>query len=392
MRFQKLFKDFLWPALFGLVLALLYLQHEQLIEFKKGHFSVAQNTGRESAGQMASYADAVERAMPAVVSIYTQKIVRDALQLSNPLRERPPAGSVPLLSNNPVLQHFLERRLPQREHVEGSLGSGVIANSNGYVLTNYHVIADAEEIQVSLHDGRDASAKIIGVDRETDLAVLKIDLPDLHAIDFGDPQRARIGDVVLAIGNPFGVGQTVTQGIISAAARYGLELNIKENYLQTDAAINQGNSGGALVDARGSLLGINTAIQSPTGGSVGIGYAIPADTAQKVLNDIIEHGLVVRGWLGIESQSVPEYVAHELGLEKGQGIVIRSVYPNGPADNAGLQTGDVITHFDNAPAMATRAGMKRIAHASPGEKVQLRCIRGRRIYSTTVVIASRPIR
>lgn len=385
MNFRQLSKDLVWPALFGVVAGVLYLQHQQLqqLENQLAVRPVEEKTATAPAAQDAgvvSYADAVERALPAVVSISTRKVVRERFQISNPVLQQ-------LLEKN-----FSGRSLPYRDRVEGSLGSGVIINVSGYVLTNYHVIADAAEIQVTLYDGRDALARIVGVDRETDLAVLKIDLPDLHSIDFGDPQRARIGDVALAIGNPFGVGQTVTQGIISAAARYGLELSIGENYLQTDAAINQGNSGGALVDARGNLLGINTAIETPTGGSVGIGYAIPADTAQKVLNDIIEHGQVIRGWLGIESTAVPGYAARELGLSKGQGIVIRDVYQGGPADRAGLKPGDVITHFDDVPAMATRSGMKRIAHAAPGEKIQVKYIRGRNTATAMVVIAPRPAR
>lgn len=374
LNYPVFVKDLIWSALVGVVLGVLYLQHEQLARMEA---RLPVNQPASVAGS-SSYADAVEKAMPAVVSISTRKVVLEPIKISNPVLQR-------LLERN-----FGRNSLPLRERTEGSLGSGVIVTTAGYVLTNYHVIADAQEIQVTLYDGRDAIAEIVGVDRDTDLAVLKIDTSDLHSIEFGDPQRVRIGDVALAIGNPFGVGQTVTQGIISAAARYGLELNIEENYLQTDAAINQGNSGGALIDAHGNLLGINTAIESPTGGSVGIGYAIPADTAQKVLNDIIEHGHVIRGWLGIDSLAVPEYAARQLGLSKGQGIVIRAVYPGGPAAEAGLQTGDVITHFDDVPAMATRAGMKRIAHAAPGEKIRVQFIRGRNAATVTVVIASKP--
>ncbi len=373
MNIRKLLKDFFWPVLAGLALAMLYLQHQSLQQQRLQGVTAplldGQVTGEASAF---SYADAVERAMPAVVSIYTQKVV-----VSHPVLE------------NPLLQQLLAPGLAQ-QHVEGSLGSGVIVRADGYVLTNLHVIANAEEIQVSLHDGRSADASVVGIDRETDLAVLKIDLPDLKVIAFGDPQRSRIGDVVLAIGNPFGVGQTVTQGIISAAARYGLELNIQENYLQTDAAINQGNSGGALVDARGYLLGINTAIESPTGGSVGIGYAIPADTAQKVLNDIIEQGHVIRGWIGIESRPLFDYAARALGLAKGQGLIIQTLYRSGPALKAGLQAGDVITHFDNEPAMATRAGMKRIAHASPGDRIEVRYLRSGRVGTATVTVEAKP--
>lgn len=376
-RFFHFLKDFALPAVIGLVFALLYLQHQSIQHLQQSLVVVApaddvDGTARHASAVM-TYADAVERAMPAVVNIYTSKIVRQ----------------VPL-ADNPLLQRFLERNIPA-QRVEGSLGSGVIATADGYVLTNNHVIEDADEILVSLHDGRDAKAWLVGADRETDLAVLKIELPELVPINFGEPQHARIGDVVLAIGNPFGVGQTVTQGIISAAARYGLELSIQENYLQTDAAINQGNSGGALVDARGNLLGINTAIQSPTGGSVGIGYAIPADTAQKVLRDIVAHGQVIRGWLGVEMQAVPEYAARSFGLAKGQGLVIRSVYRQGPAAVAGLESGDIITHFDNQPAMATRAGMKRITHAQPGETVEVRYLRSRRAGTASVKIGVRPL-
>lgn len=370
--FYTFFKDFAWPVIAGIALAMLYLQYPSGSVSGRSGDASPQGVG---GGQIHSYADAVERAMPAVVNIYTRKIVR----------------RMPLV-DNPLLQRFLERNIPQQERVEGSLGSGVVVRDDGYVLTNLHVIADADEILVSLHDGRDAPAKIVGVDRETDLAVLKIDLPDLTVINFGDPQHTRIGDVVLAIGNPFGVGQTVTQGIISAAARYGLELSIQENYLQTDAAINQGNSGGALIDTAGNLLGINTAIQSPTGGSVGIGYAIPADTARKVLDDILQYGRVVRGWIGIESQAVPEYSAIKMGLEKGQGLMIRSVYRDGPAAQAGLEPGDIITHIDAKPAMATRLGMKQITHSQPGEKVEVRYLRGRRPLMTKVTIGVRPVR
>lgn len=367
--FSAVLKDYAWPAALGIVLAFLYLQYQKTEELQQ---SIAAIRAVESApkadaaaGRVISYADAVEKAMPAVVNVFTRK-------------------------NAPLLQQLLEGNISRQERVEGSLGSGVVVRPEGYVLTNYHVIADADEILVSLHDGRDAEAKLIGIDKETDLAVLMIDLPDLSVINFGDPQRARIGDVVLAIGNPFGIGQTVTQGIISAAARYGLELSIQENYLQTDAAINQGNSGGALVDAAGNLIGINTAIQSPTGGSVGIGYAVPSDTARKVLDDIVQYGHVVRGWIGIESQALQEYSARSLGLAQGQGIVVRNIYRGGPAALAGLLPGDVITHFDDVPATATRSGMKRIAHAQPGEKVEVRYLRGSQAATATITIGVRP--
>jgi serine protease DegS len=368
VNLRLLLKDFAWPTIAGLALALLYLEKNPYHAPVVLPEQVTAESGMVA--PVVSYADAVERAMPAVVNIYTKKIIRQ----------------------NPLLQNPFMRGFEGRPRMEGSLGSGVIANEKGYVLTNLHVIADADEILVALNDGREGVARIVGVDRETDMAVLKIDLPDLHVIQFGDPQRAHIGDVVLAIGNPLGVGQTVTQGIISAAARYGLELNIQENYLQTDAAINQGNSGGALVDARGLLIGINTAIQSPTGASVGIGYAIPADTAQKVLNDIVQYGFVIRGWIGIESQAMTSYGAKLLGLADGQGIVVSGIFRGGPAAIAGLQGGDVITHIDDAPAFATRAGLRRITHAQPGEKIQVRFLRARRVNTVEVTIGVKPVK
>jgi serine protease DegS len=376
-RFRKiLMKEILVPAAVGLAVALFYLQYQKIHTLETAIAEIKASTHQlEGAAVPApsSYADAAEVAMPAVVNVYTRKRVR-----------RMPAVG------DPILQQLLQGSISPQERVESSLGSGVIVGADGYVLTNYHVIAGADQILVSLHDGRDAQAQLIGVDRETDLAVLKINLPDLTVIRFGDVQKLRIGDVVLAIGNPFGIGQTVTQGIISAAARYGLELNIQENYLQTDAAINQGNSGGALVDTTGKLIGINTAIQSPTGGSVGIGYAIPADTAHKVLDDIVQHGHVIRGWIGIESQALNAFASRSLGLDSGQGIIVRNVFRNGPAAEAGLRPGDVITYFDDEPATATRAGMKRITHAQPGEKITVHFLRGRQEGVATLTIGVRP--
>lgn len=360
-------KDLVWPVIAGLALALLYLNRQPVVMPTAPVVAPSQNEWQP----VLSYANAVDRAIPAVVNIYTQKVVR-----ANPL----------LQLQNPFL-----RRFEGQPRMEGALGSGVIVDGRGYVLTNYHVIADADHILVALNDGRESEAVIVGADRETDLAVLKIGLQDVPVVQFGDPQKSRIGDVVLAIGNPLGVGQTVTQGIISAAARYGLELNIQENYIQTDAAINQGNSGGALVDAAGLLIGINTAIQSPNGASVGIGYAVPSDTAKKVLEDIVQFGQVVRGWIGIDWLAVTDYGARRLGLARGQGIVISAVFQEGPAAQAGLQGGDVITHINNEPAYATRAGMKSIAHAQPGEKLRVRFIRGRKIFNTEVVVGIKPV-
>lgn len=367
---HTMIKEIALPALCGLVIALFYLQHQKIQTLESVVTSIKENPASTSS---VSYADAAEQAMPAVVNVYTRRFVRRMA-----------------IVGDPRLQHFFQNNVSPQERVEGSLGSGVIVNTEGYVLTNYHVIAGADQILVSLHDGRDAQAQLVGIDKETDLAVLKIALPELTAIRFGDAQHMRIGDVVLAIGNPLGVGQTVTQGIISAAARYGLELNIQENYLQTDAAINQGNSGGALVDTSGKLVGINTAIQSPTGGSVGIGYAIPSDTAQKVLNDIVRYGHVIRGWIGVESQALNAFASRSLGLQPGQGMIVRSVYRHGPAAEAGLQPGDIITHFDGVPATTTRVGMKRITNAQPGEKVDVRFLRSGQEGVVSLTIGVRP--
>ncbi|MBK8675933.1 MAG: trypsin-like peptidase domain-containing protein [Cellvibrionales bacterium] len=376
-RFQETWiKDIALPALCGLLIALFYLQYQKIQTLEAAVANMPSNATSSvhlSSAATDSYAVAAEQAMPAVVNIYTRRVVH----------------RVPVVGD-PRLQQFLQNSLSPQERVEGALGSGVIVSTEGHVLTNYHVIAGADQVLVSLHDGRDAQAKLVGIDKETDLAVLKISLPELTAIRFGDAQHMRIGDVVLAIGNPLGVGQTVTQGIISAAARYGLELNIQENYLQTDAAINQGNSGGALVDTTGRLVGINTAIQSPTGTSIGIGYAIPSDTAQKVLNDIVSYGRVIRGWIGVESQALNAFASRSLGLEPGQGMIVRSVYRHGPAADAGLLPGDIITHFDGEPAATTRTGMKRITHAQPGEKVEVRFLRDGQTDVVSLTIGIRP--
>jgi len=322
-----------------------------------------------------SYADSVKLAAPAVVNIFTRKTVRE--------------NRHPLL-DDPLFRHFFNNSdSPQRKRMESSLGSGVIINKEGYLLTNNHVIDGADQIVVLLRDGREASATLIGSDPETDLAVLKIPLSGLTAITLGEPKQALIGDIVLAIGNPFGIGQTVTQGIISATGRYGLGINTYENYLQTDAAINKGNSGGALIDAQGQLLGINTAILgSPdsAGTSVGIGFAIPADMAVRIMGEIIEFGRVVRGWLGIEAQSLNSRIIRAYNLETTNGVLVTAIVPLGPADIAGIDVGDVITHVNNKPIGDGRDGMNIIANSRPGETVNIRLLRkGKEFYLKTVV-------
>ncbi|MBT7308429.1 MAG: trypsin-like serine protease, partial [Gammaproteobacteria bacterium] len=227
-----------------------------------------------------------------------------------------------------------------------SLGSGVIVSREGHILTNNHVIDGADEIHIAMHDGRNSRARLIGSDPDTDLALLQVEMEELPAITFAQSSPLRVGDVVLAIGNPFGVGQTVTMGIVSATNRSQLGISNQENFIQTDAAINPGNSGGALVDASGNLIGINTAIFSKTGASHGIGFAIPVTTAQHVMKQLIEHGQVQRGWIGIEMQNLTPELADSFGINTTHGAIIAGIYRNGPAAKAGLMPGDIITHVD----------------------------------------------
>lgn len=280
--------------------------------------------------------------------------------------------------------------------MQSALGSGVIVSEDGYILTNNHVISGAEEITVLLRDGREARAILIGTDRESDLAVLKITLDNLTAIRVGTPGNAQVGDVVLAIGNPFGVGQTVTQGIISATGRDGLTVGLSEfesNFIQTDAAINPGNSGGALTDAYGNLLGINTAIINKARGStpIGIGFAIPADTAMKVLQDIVELGHVVRGWLGIEAQQLSPKLAQSFNLDFTNGVIITAIYNNGPAHLAGLRAGDVITRINQQPVGDGRNSMIQISQSKPGDSVAIEVLRNGKIQIIQATVGTKPV-
>ena len=297
-----------------------------------------------------------------------------------------------------------------------SLGSGVIVGPEGYVLTNYHVIESADEIEVLLADGRRAAAKIVGGDPDTDLAVVKIELPNLPSIVFGRPEAARVGDVVLAIGNPFGVGQTVTMGIVSALGRSQLGINTFENFIQTDAAINPGNSGGALVDAQGHLLGINTAIYSRSGGSLGIGFAIPANMAKNIMEQIIAGGSVTRGWIGVEIQEITPELAESFKLPKvpsatdgpsgpggqggssaqgagagtARGAIIAGVMRGGPADQAGVKPGDVLLEIGGKPVTGSPGMLNLIAQLKPGEKANLTLLRAGKNIELAVLIGKRP--
>jgi serine protease DegS len=333
-------------------------------------------TGLSGSGPV-SYAAAVERAAPAVVSITTAKVV--AVQ-QNPLL------------NDPFFRQFFGQ-VPgtTRKRVENSLGSGVIFSNQGHILTNHHVIRGADAIKVFLRDGRSAEAKVIGSDPETDLAVLRIELANLPSLTFGKSDYLRVGDVVLAIGNPFGVGQTVTMGIVSATGRSALGINTFENFIQTDAAINPGNSGGALVDAHGNLVGINTAIFSQTGGSVGIGFAIPTSLAKGVMEQIIAHGRPQRGWLGFEAQALTPDLTEALGLQKGTaGLVITTLYRNGPAHKAGAQPGDALVAIDGKKTDDPREVLLAISGHKPGEKIRLDVVRDGKPLVIVATAGERP--
>ncbi len=299
---------------------------------------------------------AAQAASPAVVSINTSKAAENNPQ-----------------SNDPWFRFFFGDQGSAQP--QSGLGSGVIVSPAGYILTNNHVIEEADQIEVVLNDGRKSAAQVIGTDPETDLAILKIDLTGLPVITLGNSDALAIGDPVLAIGNPFGVGQTVTSGIVSALGRTQLGINTFENFIQTDAAINPGNSGGALVDTHGHLMGINTAIYSRSGGSMGIGFAIPTSTARSVMEAIVRDGQVTRGWIGVEPQDLTPELAESFGLEAGAGVIITGVLQNGPAAQAGIRPGDVITHVAGKPVNNVAQLLSAVAALKPGEAAALDVVR-----------------
>lgn len=315
-----------------------------------------------------SYAPAVAKAAPAVVNIFTTQRVQ--------------------VQRNPMLEHpffrFYGEQLPN-ERSASSLGSGVIVASDGYILTNNHVVQGAESIVVALHDGREVDAKVIGTDPDTDLALLKIDLQDLPALPFNTTNMA-VGDVALAIGNPFGVGQTVTQGIISAQGRSGLGINTYEDFIQTDAAINPGNSGGALIDVNGNLIGINTAIFSRSGGNMGIGFAIPAELAKTVMSSLISHGRVLRGWLGIEIASS----GRTANGRESSDVFIAGVMQGGPADKAGLRRGDQIIEVAGQSVVSANQVIRQIGALAPKARTEIIVRRDGKVRKIDVTMGERP--
>ncbi|WP_085726390.1 Do family serine endopeptidase AlgW [Pseudomonas sp. R37(2017)] len=366
-----------WPLLAGVLVALLIIQrYPQWVGLPSLDVNLQQAPQTTSMQQgPVSYADAVTTAAPSVVNLYTTKVINKP---NHPLFE------------DPQFRRFFGDNSPKQKRMESSLGSGVIMSPEGYILTNNHVTSGADQIVVALKDGRETLARVIGSDPETDLAVLKIDLKNLPSITVGRSDNIRIGDVALAIGNPFGVGQTVTMGIISATGRNQLGLNNYEDFIQTDAAINPGNSGGALVDAIGNLTGINTAIFSKSGGSQGIGFAIPVKLAMEVMKSIIEHGQVIRGWLGIEVQPMTQELAESFGLSGRPGIVVAGIFRDGPAQKAGLQLGDVILAIDGEPAGDGRRSMNQVARIKPTDKVVIEVMRNGKELKLTAEVGLRP--
>ena len=322
-----------------------------------------------------SYSDAVRKAAPAVVSIFTSKEVK---------RPRNP------FMNDPLFRHFFGDRFEDEAQRAFSLGSGVIISPRGYVLTNQHVVEAADEIEVALSDGKKLAAKVVGNDPETDLAVLHVDAQNLPAITLGQAENLRVGDVVLAIGNPLGVGQTVTMGIVSALHRTGLRINTFENFIQTDAAINQGNSGGALIDASGALVGINTAILSQSGGSIGIGFAIPVSTAKQVMEQLIATGAVTRGWVGVELQEITPELAESFKLGSTAGVLVAGVQRGSPADRAGVKPGDVVLAVDGKQVRDPDSMRNLIVALAPGKQIRLKLKRDQGELELQVTVGKRP--
>jgi Do/DeqQ family serine protease len=317
-----------------------------------------------------TYNAAVQRAAPAVVNIYTQRLVRE--------RVAPSLGE--------LFGDFLPR---YRQRIERSLGSGVIVDQAGHIVTNHHVIANADSIRVQLEDGRVADAHIVGRDPDTDLAVLKIDLSPLPVATFGRSDQLKVGDVVLAIGNPIGLAHTVTHGIVSATSRQQLGIAPLEDFIQTDAPINFGNSGGALVDSSGALIGINTAIVAKNLGVEGIGFAIPVNMVRGVLSDIIEHGRVIRGWIGIVPEDVSDEQATQLGLAQG-GVLVANMYVGSPSQQAGLQPGDLLLAIDGTTLNSAQDALARIATAKPGAVLAIKILRGKRTFEVKAHVSERP--
>ncbi len=368
-------------ACLGLLFALKFL-YPHLLE--SAQTPIVVNQAEPSANDSktvakASFSSAAKKAMPSVVNIFTSSKVNTP----NPNEQ---------YKDDPLFRHFFGEQPDNNEEdqPENSLGSGVIVSAQGLILTNDHVVASADEIEVALADGRKLSAKVVGTDPDTDLAVLKVDADKLPAITFAASEKLSVGDVVLAIGNPFGVGQTVTQGIVSALGRNHLGINTYENFIQTDASINPGNSGGALIDADGNLVGVNSAIYSRSGGSMGIGFAIPASLAKQVMEQIAASGSVTRGWIGIEAQDITPELADSFKLAQARGSLIAGVLRNSPADVAGIKAGDVLLAINDKEVEDSSSMLNLIAALKPNEKAVLKIARAEKEITVKITVGKRP--
>jgi len=329
-----------------------------------------------SANVADTYSVAAKKAMPAVVNIFTSS--RQATT-QHPFRE------------DPLFKHFFGDQEEDRgEDADNSLGSGVIVSEQGLVLTNNHVIASADAIEVALADGRKLPAQVVGTDPESDLALLKVKAEDLPSITFASTDKLNVGDIVLAIGNPFGVGQTITQGIVSALGRNHLGINTYENFIQTDASINPGNSGGALINTSGDLVGINSAIYSRNGGSMGIGFAIPASIARQVMEQIAQEGSVTRGWVGVEAQNLTPELAESFSLPNASGALIAGILPNSPAAQSDLRAGDILLAINDSPVVNSESMLNLIAVLKPQKNATLRIVRAGEEMEINVLIGKRP--
>lgn len=370
-------------GLIGLALAVIYViamsdkSQSDMLAFLSSPGQESGSSRRISQSPVYSYADAVASSASSVVTIYTSRTVRHEPH--------------PLL-DDPVFKQFFGDQLKRRErsNIETNLGSGVIIGSEGYILTNQHVIDGADEILILLADGRGSQAVLIGQDKDTDIAILQVPIAELTGFRIAQLQPLQVGDVVLAIGNPLNVGQTVTMGIVSATRRNRIGLNTFENFIQTDAAINLGNSGGALVNARGELIGINTAILSQSVGAQGIGFAIPIAMALDIMNQIIENGKVTRGWLGVEGTEITTQAAMAMGDPTIKGALIVGVFIDSPADMAGIRSGDIVVAVDATPVQSIRDLLNKITLRKPGEQVEISIYRGPQQLTLTMLVIQRP--
>lgn len=418
---RRLLVSLFWPVLCGLLIALIALNR---LPVWFNHIHKAQQPAVQSirlsddahsppvlmasGSRSLGYSDAVERAAPAVVSVYS--LSAHTMDSSN---EENGDSYRNTLRNDPMYHRFLDQHEHSGTHLasEGkvasptdakedstnndsrhidNIGSGVILSEQGYILTNQHVIKDAEAIRVALRDGREATADVVGVDADTDLAVLKIPLNNLPAITLADARSVHVGNIALAIGNPFNFGQTVTMGIISATGRNQVGVNAYENFIQTDAAINPGNSGGALINTAGELVGINTVVFTRLGGAQGISFAIPAGIAHEVLDDIVTTGYVRRGWIGMDARSVPLQLAHSFNINAPSALVVANVFDGTPADTAGLKVGDMILAVNDTPLIDTQQAIINITQLRPGTPVKLRVFRDGRSRDVVIHVGIRP--